>query len=250
MQISRRINQTGRKKIHRSDVTINLVEHKNGKPGFTAAFRLDDSLPKEAAVYVEAYNSNTLQRFSFGTAGYPAAPEKTVLDQLDLSSQVRFRVKVVDESGPAGKLIASAEGLRSEEDSEEEHRASLMVFKSSELGSLTWKIECSDDSKPVLYMNNKIPASKETLLHNPVFRGLILPGALREVLMSILLDLDDDPVDGSWQERWLNFAEEISPSGLGGRQEERDHMWVNEVADAFSDDFRLCERLVSHMEKK
>ncbi|MDQ6971874.1 MAG: hypothetical protein Q9M30_04430 [Mariprofundaceae bacterium] len=246
MRISRRINQTGRKKIPRSDVTINVREQQ-GKLVFTAAFNLNATLPPDGALYVEAYNSNTLQRFDFGTVGFPRDPASTLLDQLDLSSPVKFRVKVVDESGHSARLIASAEGLRSEEDAEEERKASLMTFKSAPLGSLTWKVVCSDDEDgmPVLYLNNMIPAAKDTLLLNPVFRGLVLPGALREVLFSILTNLDDggEPAEGSWQERWLGFASGICPPDTGAGM---NHDWVNGVAEIFSDKFSLCEKLVQH----
>jgi len=245
MRISRRINQTGRKKIPRSDITINVREHQ-GKPAFSADFRFDDSLPTDGALYVEAYSGNTLQRFDFGTVGTLREPASTALDQLDLSSPVKFRVKVVDESGHSARLIASADGLRSEEDAEEERKSSLMIFKSVPLGSLTWKVVCGDDDgMPVLYLNNRIPAVKDTLLQDPVFRGLVLPGALREVLYSILTNLDDggEPAEGSWQERWLDFAFGICPPDSGAGM---NHDWVNGVAEIFSDKFSLCEKLVQH----
>ncbi len=253
MQVSKRINQTGRKRIHRQDVTINLLEHKDRKPTFTASFRLDQSIVRSGVIYVEAYSgsgSNTLQRFCYGAVEAPVAPASTSLDQIDLSAPVKFRVKVVDESGFSGKLVASAEGLRSEEDSDEENRASLMTFKSADMGSLPWKVVCDDDdSKPVLYVNNQIRGAKDHLINNPVFRSLILPGALREVLLSILYNLDgDEAEDNSWQESWLNFAREISPLTFGLASKDLTHEWVNEVSSAFSEKFSLCESMVKLME--
>ena len=67
-------------------------------------------------MFIEAYHRNTLQRFNFGTVSQPRPPENTVLDQLDLSGPVLFRVRVVDQSNNQGQLIASTSGLRAEGD--------------------------------------------------------------------------------------------------------------------------------------
>jgi len=251
MKTSRHINHTGRHKIRRSEVQITLNEHPQAPPSFDASFKLDSSkLPGDAALYVEAYHKNTSQRFHFGTAGSPIPPDNRSLDQLDLSGPILFRIKVVDNSDRIGRLVASAERLRPEEDEEEDSRASLMTFKSTDLGDLTWKMSFIPDSKPVLCINNRIPEAKEQLINNPVFQGLILPAALRETLMFIFLDIDEDDADeDSWHKPWLDFANFIAPEDKPDSADPFElNDWIDDVITEFSRQHDLCELLVTRME--
>lgn len=247
MQISRQINHTGRKHIKRSEVQIELIETRE-IPEFRVNFRLDTSrLPADANVYVEAYHRNTSQRFDFGTVAAPREPDSLQLDQLDLSGPTLFRVKVVDNSEQVGRLIASAEGLspRSEDESQNE---SLMIFRSSPgMGNLTWKM-AFDADKPVLCINNKIKEGKTLLLHNPLFQGLILPAAFREVLLKIFIDEALEQEDG-WQGNWLSFAQKIAPEELVDFGDpEVVHDWINGVVSEFSNQHHLCQNLILKME--
>ena len=216
MQISRHLNYTGRRKIKHSEVEIELVEQTSRPPRFVANFNLDNNhVPATADLYVEAYYKNTSQRFDFGTVSQPIPPSDTTLDHIDLSGPTLFRVKVVDNSDEAGKLIASVEKLTPKDDDLEEQKASLMIFKSiPEMGNLTWKIAFNEDHKPVLCINNKIPEAKNQLLHNPVFQSLILPAAFREVLMYISWDQEGEADEDSWQRQWIEFANNFPVSKI------------------------------------
>lgn len=250
MKISRHINHTGRRKIKHSDVQITLNEHRSKAPTFDANFNLESGkFPANAALYVEAYHKNTLQRFHFGTAGSPIPPENRTLDQIDLSGPILFRVKVVDNSEKIGRLVASAERLRPREDEEEESRASLMTFKSTDLGDLTWKMSFIPDSKPVLCINSRIPEAKEQLMKNPVFQGLILPAALRETLMFIFLNIGgEDPDEDSWHKPWLDFASFIAPEDKPDTTDPFEQSeWIDGVVTEFSRRHELCEQLVTRM---
>ena len=251
MRISRHINHTGRTRIKRSEVQITLNEHKDSPPDFEVNFNLDtNKLPGDASVYVEAYHRNTSQRFDFGKVNSPVPPVNTLLNQLDLSGPVLFRVKVVDQSEKIGKLVGSAERLRPEDDSEEENRASLMTFKSTDLGQLTWKMEFLQDSKPVLCINSKIPEAKVRLMHNPVFQSLILPAALRETLVFIFFNIaEEEPDADSWHKPWMEFANSISPTEKPDSSDPYElHHWVDDVVDEFSRKHEMCDLLVTRME--
>ncbi len=249
MQISRNINHTGRQHIKRDEVQIELVEDQK-IPEFRANLKLDKSkLPSNADIYIEAYHRNTSQRFYFGTIAAPHLPKSLKLDQIDLSGPTLFRVKVVDNTYHIGRLIASTEGLspRAEEDDKKE---SLMIFRSSpQMGNLTWKISF-DDQKPVLCINNRIPEAKTQLLENPIFQGLILPAAFREVLMYMYLNNNFENEEG-WFGNWLKFASKIAPEDLVNKEDEEIALyWINDVVAAFSDQHHLCHHLVTRMEEQ
>jgi len=248
MQISRQINHTGRKHIKRSEVQIELIDNR-GTPEFRANLKLDTSqLPSNADVYVEAYYKNTSQRFNFGTVAAPIEPESLLLDKLDLSGPTLFRVKVVDNAEQVGRLVASAEGISPKSEDEDENE-SLMTFKSLPgLGDLTWKMSFEAD-KPTLCLNNKIPEAKSLLLSNPLFYGLILPAAFREVLFKLYIDdaLEDEE---GWQGNWVAFANKVAPEELSDPVDpEVVSNWINDVVQEFSNKHHMCHNLISRMEE-
>ena len=64
----RKFNYTGRKKIRRSDVRIDLLRDDDNRRYFNISLHLADlELPETARVYVEAYHRSGYQRYDFGT---------------------------------------------------------------------------------------------------------------------------------------------------------------------------------------
>ena len=139
--MKRRINSTGRKSISRDLISIRVVEPSlpTLPPSFTADLsKLSDlGLAEEARVYVEPYvtRSSALMRFDFGPLGGLSEPPDTSLSELDAGGRILFRVKVVDQSGEVGKILASATALRpiDEKRDEDDRRATLPVA-SDDLG--------------------------------------------------------------------------------------------------------------------
>ncbi len=251
MQISRRINHTGRIKIKHSEIEIRFVEKDNEPPEFEVDFKLDrNRLPPEADLFVEAYHRNTSQRFGFGTVAAPYPPASTMLDQIDLSGPILFRVKVVDNSDSVGRLIALADRLAPKDHEDEEQRASLMIIKRiPEMGNLVWKLSFDELRKPVLCINNTVPDGIGQLLNNPFFQSLVLPSAFREVLIYIFWNQVGDQGEGSWQEQWIAFANSIAPEECPTDTDpDLLHQWIDDVVRSFSDKHHFCEHLVRRME--
>lgn len=245
--MQRTINHTGRRKIEVRELQINIFEQDNGVPAFDVDFSLNrEKLPDDASIYIEAYQRNTLQRFNFGTVGEIQKPENRELDQLDLSSPTLFRIRIVDETKHLGRLIASAERLKPEGDSEEDKRSSLLVLKSRPLGQQTWKVEFDNGGKPVLCINSRIPDAVGQLKNNPLFQSLILPGAFRHVLMFFLWNEDDE--EGGVAEEWITFAESIADERPHGDDPKQLTDWIDDVVERFSESFDLCDLLLHKLE--
>lgn len=251
MQISGRINHTGRKKIKHNEVHIRIDDPLITPSSFTAEFNLDkNDLPGNAEIYIEAYHRNTLQRYEFGTVANPKSPESTVLDQVDLSGPTLFRVKIVDHSEHACRLLALADRLIPSDGNDEEQKASLMIFKSTpELGQLTWKMSFNESNKPVLCINSNIPQGKDQLLYNPYFQSLIIPAAFREVLMYIVWDMDqnEEADEDSWQKQWQEFANDIALEEMPNEPDQL-YGWIDDVVSSFSEGHKFCEHLIKRME--
>ncbi len=246
--MQRTINHTGRQKIEVKEIQIIMVEQESGVPSFDVDFSLNrKKLPDNAAIYIEAYQRNTLQRFCFGTVAEIQKPENRELNQLDLSSPALFRIRIVDESEHLGRLIASAEKLKPEGENDNDQRTSLLAVRSRPLGQQTWKVEFDTSGKPELCINNLIPDAIGQIKNNPQFQALILPGAFRQVLMFFLWNNDDED-EGGIAEKWMTFAEHIAyerppsddPLGLIG--------WIDDVVERFSEAFELCDILLHKME--
>lgn len=247
MQISSTINHTGRRKLNRNEVQISLREIPASAPDFDASFSFKaGTLPDNAAVFVEAYHRNTLQRFDFGTVGETKPPTNTVLDELDLSGPVLFRVRIVDQAENKGQLIASASALRAEGDDDEERRSSLIVVRSIPMDEQIWRMSFEDNNKPELLINNRIPDAIGQIKSNHLFQALILPAAFRETLVWFIWngEIDDDSV----QQEWISFAEMLGGDRPKGDDASEQLNWIDEVVDSFSTKFKLCEMLVLRME--
>ena len=247
MQISSTINHTGRRKIRRDEIRILVSENPESVPEFEAFFSFrKEGLPDTAAVFVEAYHRNTLQRFDFGTVSQTRPPDSLKLDEIDLSGPVLFRVRIVDQAENAGRSLASADRIRPEGDNDEDQRSSLIIVRSKPMGEEVWKMSFEGGGKPELLVNSRIPDPIGQIKTNHLFQALILPAAFREILMYFLWNEDEE--EDSVQLEWIRFAEHLA----GEKPHESDPFalkrWIDEVVEQFSARFRLCEMLVLKMD--
>jgi hypothetical protein len=248
MNIQRRINHTGRKRIDKSRVEI-FLEGEPGSQRFTASVNFDGlDLPPGAPVHIEAYQRYALQRFGCGTVATFSLPPDSRLTELDGDLPVQFRVKVVDTAGPEGRLLAAVKGIRaSNEQPDAEGRERLLPVVSRDMGELPWRVNLQEDSVPELALNNRIPGCIERIRRDPSFQALVFPGAVRSILSWIywreLVDSEEE-----WVTRWLTFA-----GAIAGEEAPKDgdqtkvETWIEDVVNAFSRKHGLCTRLVDQV---
>lgn len=237
--IKRRINSTGRKRIAHDRVSVQLLPRQpDGILRARAELSLEEGLfSGRAQVVLEAYQRMTTgMRFACGTIDIPDVPETLVLEDIDPSAPVLFRLKVVDQDEHPGRLLGTADRLRPNMDDSPDARASLFPIQRCELHSEIWKVHI-DDRGPVLQLNYNVPGLTALIQKDPLVQGVLLPAALRVVLEAIAHDpvQDDDDSEG-WKERWLRFCREQlnlgddPPEGIDGDAKEA---WVNDGVRAF-----------------
>jgi hypothetical protein len=239
-----RINSTRRLKIDPAMAAFNVTQRIDGSAEFHANINLSAlKLPKEGEVIVEAYRQNLHERFPFGTVASPAPAEGTVLRELGTDG-LQFRVKVVEPG--SGRLLARGDRLGAAEE-EESGRRSLLKVITRDLDHEPWKTELHG-GRPVLVLNDHIPGVLAQLSTDPVFRSLVLPGALRQVLLMMCIEKvedreDDDGDDGDdegWASDWIRFAEKISGEDKPDWTDiPAVHGWVDKVCREFSARFDL-----------
>lgn len=243
--MQRTFNYTQRRKIEKKEAQFSFEKDSLDSPVFNAHFSLDTTLyPSEAVIYVEAYYKETRQRFDYGSVANIQPPKSRVLDKLDLTGPIKFRVLIVDERESHGLLLASGDDFRAD-DSDDDDRSSILPVRKRDLGQLTWKVEFETGSMPELCVNNAIPDVIEKVKSDPVFQSLILPSALKQVLVYYLWNEEDEDNDNYQQ--WLSFAEMLADKKPSTVDVIELLTWVDEVVENFSSRFDLTDRLMHSM---
>jgi hypothetical protein len=80
----RKINFTGRKKIKRTNVRVDILRDAEGRRLFNLHLDLSDlsRLPSNAHIYAEAYHRTGYQRYDFGSLSTQKSPEDRRLSRF------------------------------------------------------------------------------------------------------------------------------------------------------------------------
>lgn len=237
----RRFNFTERKRIEQERVEIEVTEAADGEPAsFNAELNFDGmGLPADAPVTIEAYRGRMAMRFPWGVAGALTPPLDCRL--VTIPDNPSFRVKVVAPDR-SGMLLAMANRIRPRRD--ERHGSLLRLEPSDALGKEVWRLEFGDGN-PTLLINQNVPGLDAAVRNDGAFRGLVLPEAMRAVLVRALVvddaDFEDDGGEaenegGDWSE-WLRFARSFHDAPLlSGDDDNRAArmMWIDRAVEAFT----------------
>lgn len=230
-----RINSTGRRRISRHHVQISVTGI-GGIETFSAMFDLGSyRFPATARVVVEAYRQLDLVRFDFGTISRIKPPENCRLSEFGTLTGLRFRVRIISEEVPRGRLLGVADRILPEDSQQQQlPRVPLLLVRSQDLGREIWRLEFDDE--PRLLINSRV-ADKQQLVQSAAFQSLVLPEILRSILSRLTIvrqrQCSEQPTD--WTAQWLRFA--ISLPGVSGLPEqpggEPDPDWVDMVVGSF-----------------
>lgn len=227
----KRFNYTGRKRILQTDIHISLYHHEGEVPHFSIVVDLAHyELPADALVVVEAYQSTRWMRFSLGKVGLLNNDARLELTDFDDIDNLRFRVKVIDEE--SGKLLSLANGVHPITDGEDvnENQTSILPVRSTDLSGygVCWKLEYNED---VSLLIEKGLGGKEQVVRSEIFKLLILPSAMREILNYLLQDDWDDELDdiSDWKTKWLIFVRQLGGSMPDKGSDIDNAGWVDEA---------------------
>jgi hypothetical protein len=245
----RRLNYTARQRIAREDADI-VLRGEGTEARFDAHLQLAGyHFPPDARVFVEAYRQTMLMRFDFGTVSAPAPPEERALTEFPSADEVLFRVKVTATSVRPGVLLGEADQLRPREPEQKpERRVPLLPVVPDDLGDEIWRVDFGDRTSLVVSKN--LHDWKQTAASH-LFRALVFPAAMRQILERILLveryTETDDP--HSWQSQWLQFAAQIPGSGalpVRGTSDDFDE-WIENAVGAFARLYRMREQFTAEL---
>jgi hypothetical protein len=255
-----KLNFTGRRRIDRSGVGLWMTTAEAGL--YVSTDRLNVSglgLPDDGRIVVEAQHQTNYMRFNCGRVGAILHLDNEPLTEFESPDAILFRVKVIgDGQTDAGKLLAVVDRVRArtgvpgtvsgdEPDSGSTvGTVQLLPFVPRDLEQLTWLLDTSGD-RPMILVNRNLPDWK-AFVQNPEFRALVLPAALRQIALWVVLENEVDdagPDDAVWP--WKKFLEMLgqSPSGI---EEDKAEAWADEVIFAFARRAHLSDTLLTNFD--
>ena len=242
----RKFNYTGRKKIRRSDVSIDVLRDGEGQRFFNISLHLAEmALPANARVYVEAYHRSGYQRFDFGTAQTMKIPADRRLNGISESATPLFRVKVVDKTAAQGRILASVDKIRpASVDHQPADSRALLFVEYDELGQRIWQLDLDGDW-PVLKLNQDVEEIGLIASSDNRFAALVYPEVFRQILTRIIiLDEHTDPdCDDDWPSLWLKLACDLPgmTGPLPGPKADR-QAWIENAVEAFCANFEVLSK--------
>ena len=208
----RKINFTGRKKIKRTNVRVDILRDADGRRFFNLQADLSDlRLPSNARIYAEAYRRTAYQRFDFGSISNRKSPGDRRLDRFSDSTIPLFRVKVVDRTSAHGRILAALDKIRPETvDSEPAGSHSLLFVEYEELGNNIWRLDLDGDW-PVLKLNQNVDEIGLVASSDQRFFALVYPEVFRQVLTRVVIEEEhtDPDCDDDWPSLWLKLARRL-----------------------------------------
>lgn len=245
--MKRTINYTGRTRLPLSQVSIRLAD--NGDEFFATVDLKDFSFPEDARVIAEAYERTAYERFDLGTVGGHRHTGPLPLSRVRADATL-FRIKIVDESGEGvGRLLAAANKVRPATGEGESpgyvyEREPLIHAKPAALDGAIWRLDLEEEWPILEYEQDlRVDGIESYLKIDPVFRSLVYPQIMRQVLTRLLVadeDRDFDP--NSWQEGWVQLA-----SALEGNEppDDRDNVvsWIERAVAAFSREMSAVDNM-------
>jgi hypothetical protein len=241
----RKINFTGRKKIKRSSVRVDILRNSQALRVFTIHMDLSEmGLDAEARVYVEAYHRTGYQRYDFGTVGKRQNPMDRRLSRFSDSILPLFRVKVVDRRSSHGRILAALDKIRPESvDNEPAGSHALLFVEYDDLGSNIWQLDLEGDW-PVLKLNQKVDEISLVAAADPGFLALVYPEVFRQVLTRILVEEAhaDPDCDDDWPSLWLQLARGLPGTGDPPSSRREHPGWIENATEAFAAKLDLLNR--------
>jgi hypothetical protein len=241
----RKLNFTERTRIPRAAVQIALRRESDGVLAFDPALDLSAlSAPRDARVYIEAHYRTSYMRFDCGTIGDIAIPVNRRLAEIDSSSVVRFRVKVVDNTTSDHRILAALEDITvSAQSGEGGARISLLPVNFRDLGDVPWHVEL-EAGGAVLELNNRIDGIERMARNDSAFFAMVYPAAVREILSQIVLVERYDTAEDSdeWWSLWLRWGRELVDTPVPDDADDR-RGWVDDVVSTFCGRHRVVEKL-------
>ena len=193
-------NFTGKKKINLENIRIS--GHSDGFITLDKLEIADLMLPSDAKVVIEQVTSfQGILRYEIGTVQAFDLGIKMPLG-TEFFELVQFLIKVVSiKPGEVGKVLAEVKGIQPEIGG---RPPSLLAIVKAPLGPLVWRMFIDPETGPELRINDQF-ADTNQILHNVVFKSVIIPEVVYQIALWTVAEFDLAPEEESPVRRWAKF---------------------------------------------
>lgn len=249
-----RLNYTGRKRIFREHVQIQMVEVREGSYKPDMQLELESyGFPASAEISLELNNRESLWRRSFGTVGSPGFSGPRVISPLSAAVPLYARLKVINRSSGTARILGLMRKTRIFGESSPVQGSASRSFvevEPADLGEQVWALDIPNDEEefPVIQVNKRIPNARAMVM-DPLFRSAVMPMVLERILERIMIGhgFRDFESSSPWGQI-LTYADRIvSADSLRGLPEGAWDAaavgsiidWIQEVARVWCSDHRF-----------
>ena len=245
----RRFNHTGRRTIAQRLAQVTLRKLASEEACFEIELDLNTyGFPGDARVRVDAWRSNAVQRWDFGTVDDLRQPSQADRLLRDVPESAAFRVAVVaaDDSGLLYGLSSKLTPRRTTtgDDEEQAVESLLHVEVVDDLGQEVWRLDFGDEEPPVLQLNKSVDGIDQIIERDAAFRALVIPEVFRAILQRAVLVArvdPDDPEPNAWTD-WLELAKQQAPEAevpalndpSNASQRDAALSWIEQVVQQFA----------------
>lgn len=246
----KRFNYTGRKKILREDISIRLRGEFSEKPIVDVSVELADyNLSSNSTVFLEGQSKTRFSREVLGKVSSSVRRNAITLEEFDDAEGLSFKVKVTDEHD--GLLKAIAENIRphDKDNKPDQNHKSILPVASADLSSygVLWRVDYIEQNA-TLQIEQEL-GSKDQVVRSLLFRGFILPAAMRQILAKIVSRRWDyelsDPEDLST--RWLLFARQLGAESPDVNTDDHED-WLDETVRLISNRINVRSKVVEEFD--
>lgn len=249
----KRFNYTGRKKILREDISIRLHGDFDAKPVVDVAVDLKDyDFPDGAEIYLESQHKTRFMRLLIGGGEAMSVQSHSLeLKEFDDADGLSFRIKVV--APDRGQLLGIAENIKPYNKDEEldDNQRGILPVRSADLSQagVLWRIDYGDE-EAVLEIEKEL-GGKDQVVRSLLFKGFILPAAMRQILAKIVAategwdDSLSDPQELST--RWLMFSKKVG-AGLPDKSTSDQEDWLDDTVRLLSRRIGVRDQIIADYE--
>lgn len=239
--MKRSYNYTGRTRLDQKDFAISLYD-REAFYEFVLTLNQDNpalAFPLQSSIKIEAYVGENIERFSLGTWGSPKKDQRIPITKFDTSENVKFRIKIVDDSIEEKPLLAWRDSVRPVSYDKKGKRVGILPVKPVDLRNRIWRLVWDGDS-PCLQLNKKVSSAKDISSiaeSDPDFASLVFPSIFEEIFLK--LAKSDSAVLQEKENEWAIFASKFTASPAPEYNDEDDESikeienWVDECVEQF-----------------
>lgn len=235
---TRRLNYTGRVRIRRSLVSINVERHDDRSPRFSPGWDLSEyEFPPNALIVIEAQAHWTVMRFPFGTIAEPRMSGVIDLIEFDTTDGLLFRLKVIGIDGQAGLILGEADGIRPADTQDRTEGQSFLAVLPTDLGDVTWRLSL-EGSEPILLVNQRL-GDWRSFMRRAEVRALVVPEVYRQMLHEAIANPPDAELANSWQFAVLDIVSAGAGPKPAAESPEAVDSWIDAAVRSFAQKHRL-----------